>query len=282
MTRIPTVSQDQLQQRRKTLRRQRRLRLGRVFWQMLALSGLTTLIFWGATRPIWLIQRADQIDVTGNQLLSDQAVRALLPLHYPQPLLKVEPDTLAEQLLSRAPIMNAQITRQLFPPKLKVTIQERQPVAITLPATNGPKTAPTDDTLPPGFLDAEGAWMPRSSFALFQAMPSDLPVLKVRGLQPQYQPYWPQIFQALQTSSVKITELDWRDPRNLVLHTELGEVYLGPYGSEFAQQIATLAQLQNLPDQMGDTSVAHIDLTNPNLPSVAVNPPGLGTTAPRN
>ena len=60
MTDLSNISRDQLSARRQTLRRQRRHVIAKVLWRFLALSGLTTAIFWGTTRPVWLIQDSNQ------------------------------------------------------------------------------------------------------------------------------------------------------------------------------------------------------------------------------
>lgn len=116
MTDVSPVSRDQLRARRKTLKRQRRLTLGQSLWRILALSGLTAGIFWGATRPIWLLYSPSQITVTGNQLISDETLQTLVPLAYPLPLMKVEPEVIAQQLRQRAPIVQAEVSRQFLPP----------------------------------------------------------------------------------------------------------------------------------------------------------------------
>ncbi|PSN11485.1 cell division protein FtsQ, partial [filamentous cyanobacterium CCP5] len=72
------------------------------------------------------------------------------------------------------------------------------------------------------------------------------------------------------SSPVAITEIDWHDPNNLVLETALGTVYLGPYSPELEQQLATLDRMRNLPNQLTETEVARIDLSNPDAPSIAV------------
>jgi cell division protein FtsQ len=268
MTDVSPVSRDQLRARRKSLRNRRRLRIGQWLWRLLAMSGLTTAIFWGATRPVWLIQDPSQINISGNELLTDELLQSLIPLKYPQPLLKVEPETIAKLLPQRAPIVEAKVSRQLLPPRLNVYVEERQPVAVVLPASNGDQ--PTEKQfLPAGLIDAEGAWMPESSFMLSQQS-SQLPKLKVRGVQTHYQRYWPQIYEAIQASAIEINELDWRDPSNLVLNTELGIVYLGPYTPSLDQQLAILSKMRNLPEELKGTEVAHIDLTNPAMPSIAV------------
>lgn len=271
MTRVSPLSPDQIKTRRQTLRRQRRISISQILWRFWALSGLTAAIFWGATRPVWQIESPSQINVSGNHLLSDEAVQNLVPLAYPQPLMKVEPESLARQLRVRGPIVGAEVTRQLLPPRLNVRVQERVPVAVVLPVGTSEST-PNAQYLQAGFIDAHGAWMPLSSFGLGSASPQ-LPTLQLRGLQPQYQRYWPQIYETIHNSPVDITEIDWRDPNNLVLQTALGTVYLGPYSPELEQQLATLDKMRNLPQQMAANEVTRIDLSNPDAPSVAVVEP---------
>ncbi len=268
MTRVSSLSAEQLKTRRKTLLRQRRITISQALWRFWALSGLTVAVFWATTRPTWQIESPHQINVSGNHLLSDEAVQQLVPLAYPQPLMKVEPEILARQLRDRGPIVAADVTRQLLPPRLNVRIQERVPVAVVLPVGNPGNSADTQ-FLAAGFVDAQGAWMPLASFGLGAASPQ-LPALQVRGLQPQYLRFWPQIYETILNSPVDITEIDWRDPNNLVLQTALGTVYLGPYSPELEQQLATLDKMRNLPDQLADTEVSRIDLSNPDAPSVAV------------
>jgi len=271
MTEVSPVSRDQLHSRRKVLRRQRRLHIGKSLWRFLAMSGLTAAIFWGTTRPIWLIHSPAQVNITGNQLLSEAALQSLMPLEYPQSLLEVEPEVVAQQLRQRAPITNAEVTRQFLPPRLNVQVQERVPVAVVLP-TGGEDDPNSTQFLQAGLIDAEGAWMPKSSFWLAKAS-AKLPTLRLRGLQPQYQRYWPQLYNTIRNSPVAIREIDWRDPSNLVLHTDLGMVYLGPYTPDLEQQLATLDRMRNLPEQLAGAQVTHIDLSNPDSPSVAITDP---------
>jgi cell division protein FtsQ len=278
MTDVSPVSRDQLHARRQTLRRRRRLTIGQSLWRFLALSGLTAGIFWGATRPMWLIHSPSQIKVSGNQLLTEAAVQSLVPLNYPQPLLKVEPEVVAQQLRHRAPIVRAEVTRQFLPPRLNVQVEERVPVAEVLPAGSSDAASDTQ-FLQAGLIDAHGAWMPKSSFGLTDGA-INLPTLRLRGLQPQYQRYWPQVYETLRASPVAIRELDWHDPSNLVLHTDLGIVYLGAYTPDLERQLATLDKMRNLPEQMGDSQVAHIDLTNPDRPSLAVSDSATAEASP--
>lgn len=231
------------------------------------MSGLAAGLYWGATRPLWLIKSPSQIEVSGNHLLSEQAIRALVPLNYPQPLLKVETRALAQQLEVRAPITEATVTRQLIPPRLKIQVQERAPVAVALPPNELATGEPS--YIQPGLLDAEGAWMPQSSFAV-QGAPPELPTLKVRGMQAQYRTYWPTLYEAISRSPIAISELDWQDPANLILHTEMGIVHTGPFPDRFEEKLATLDQMRDLTRQFDRKRLAYIDLTNPDVPSIQV------------
>lgn len=273
MADVSSISQDQLRERRRSLRRQRRLGIAQILWQVLALSGLTAGVFWGATRPVWFIRSADQILVEGNQLLSDEAIRSLVTIDYPKPLLQLKPDVIVQQLETRAPIVQASVERHLLPPTLEIRVEERIPVAIALPPTTAPN--PEVSYIQLGFIDAEGVWIPQSSFTLAEDAP-ELPALKVRGMQEEYRPYWPELYQAILQSPVKITELDWQDSNNLILHTELGLVHIGLYTDRFMEKLVILDQMRNLTGQVDRKQIAYIDLSDPEMPSVQmlqVDPP---------
>ena len=272
MTDLPSVSRRQLLKRRQVLKQQRRIHLGQSFWRLLALAGLTGLMIWAVSQPIWLIRSPREIQVRGNQLLSDSLLQDLVPLDYPQSLLEVQPDTIARQLLQRAPLLGAEVDRQLLPPGLKVTVQERVPVAVVLSAQPG-----DDEPQPHGLIDAQGAWMPITSFGLGPTA-KQLPGLQVRGLQPQYKRYWPQVYATIHRSPVAIQSIDWSDPSNLVLATDLGVVHLGPYSPELEQQLAMLDKMRNLPDHMQSAEVAYIDLSKPNQPAISLNDAPVPTT----
>ena len=53
--------------------------------------------------------------------------------------------------------------------------------------------------------------MPQNSVGVNREF--DVPALRVRGFHPRYRSQWPQLYQALQTSEIAITEVDWRSDR---------------------------------------------------------------------
>lgn len=227
---------------------------------------------WLATSPVWLIRSGEQIEVNDNQWLSDDNVKALLPLSYPQSLLKIKPDDLAESLVAYAPIKSVEVSRRLVPPRLQVELVERQPVAIALPDTTQPVEKIPTQPMPfaePGLIDAEGYWMPRDSFRAIGAN-DYVPKLTVKGMRASDQAAWRTLFRSVSRSPVVITMIDWTSPSNLILHSELGLVQLGPYGRNFEAQLAALDQLRSLESKIDPKKVALINLQDPDNPVIEI------------
>lgn len=266
MTIITSVSQAQLATRRQKLRRSRRLKVFRTLWQTLAIGTIASGVTWAIVQPGWVIRQSDRVAISGNEFLSTEAIRALLPIEYPQSLFRLKPQQIAIALESKAPIASATVSRQLFPPRLTIEVSERYPVAIALPPTNPSNSSP-DSSTPPGLLDEQGVWMPMDSYSsLDRSFP--LPTLKIVGALEQYRHHWSEVYQVLSRCSVKIWEIDWQNPRNIILKTELGIVHIGSYGSQFADQLNVLAQMRQLPERVNESEIAYIDLKNPVLPSI--------------
>ncbi|MBW4488631.1 MAG: FtsQ-type POTRA domain-containing protein [Trichocoleus desertorum ATA4-8-CV12] len=275
MTSLSSVSQTELAQRRQKLRQERRLKALQASWRTLAVSGLAGGLAWVITLPGWIIQQPEQVAIAGNRFLSAQAIQSLLPMAYPQSLLQLEPQAIAAQLESKAPIAEATVARQLFPPRLIVQVKERYPVAMIsdLPnAQTAKDTKPTADLSNVGFLDAKGVWIPIESYTSFDQS-FKLPTLKIVGYQEQKRSQWAELYQAVSQSPVKVTEIDWRDPSNLILKTELGIFHFGSYSSRFTEQIQAMDQLRKLSEKLNPKQVAYINLQNPDAPSIQMLKP---------
>lgn len=272
MTDFVTPSPEEISHRRRALRQQRRLRNLQSIWRLLAIAGLATGTFWLVKNPFWLILRShDQVIVDGNVLLTDTAVNELLAFQYPQPLLEIEPEVVAERLRAQAPVAFAQVNRQLFPPRIEIVLQERQPVAVTVPSQPGAAAAEQTPNNFPGLLDAEGYWMPQTEEAGIDRN-FDQPTLRVRGFHARYQRQWPDLYQTVRSSTVKISEVDWRSPNNLILKTELGTVHLGIYHSQRLQeQLSVLPRFRSLATHQNAAAVEYIDLSNPQTPAVKLS-----------
>lgn len=261
---ITSVSRKTLVGRRKKLRHQRRQKLLTTIWRIGAIGGIAGGLVWAITLPGWLIRKPEQVTIVGNQYLSEKAIRGILPLNYPQSLLRVQPGAIAAKLEMQAPIASAQVTRHLFPPGLTVEVKERLPVAIVEMANTNNSTNNTN-TAKLQLLDANGFGMSLESYTALQQS-QNLPTLKITGMREQYRPYWPQLYQVLSNSPVKILEIDWQDPANLILKTELGAIHLGPYSHKLPQQLQILDRMRELPQHINTSQIAYIDLKNPDIP----------------
>ncbi|HEY9815982.1 MAG TPA: FtsQ-type POTRA domain-containing protein [Candidatus Obscuribacterales bacterium] len=273
MTDLVSVSRTDLAQRRQLLRRQRRWRFLRSLWRTGLVMGMAGGLVWVTTQPVWILHHVDQVNVEGNQLLSVDAIHSLLPITYPQSLLHLDPNAIADYLEAQGPIEEATVTRRLLPPGLNVQIQERHPVAVLIRGNasansdlRGEAAATDNDPMAQvGLIDEKGFWMSLSAYvALDDSLL--LPGLKVRGMQEYQRSQWSQLYRVLHQSPLSIYEVDWRDPSNLVLSTELGTVHFGPYSDRFPHQLQVLDQLRRLPQHIDIGNLDYIDLRNPESP----------------
>ncbi|WP_261220001.1 cell division protein FtsQ/DivIB [Ancylothrix sp. D3o] len=275
MSGIASGSASELGQRRAKLRALRSERFFQMCWQTLGVSGLAAASVWAISQPAWVIHQPEQISVFGNKFLSSETIRSLLPMKYPQSLLSVQPQEIAQKLETAAPIAKATVHRHLFPPGLTVHIKERYPVAIAQLSQGAldakQKDSGNSTSLIVGVLDENGWWTPLKNYtALQQTIP--LPSLKVIGNPSNYRENWPQLYQTLSQSPVKVSEVDWQDSGNVILKTEIGTVHLGPYSSKFDEQLQVIDRMRQLPKHPRYSQIAYIDLKNPQSPAIKLQP----------
>ncbi len=271
MAGIVPVGSSVLARRRKKLRQKRRLKIFQTLWQTLSVSCLAGGLLWVTLQPIWVLKNPKDIAVLGNHLFSDDAIRSLLGLSYPQSLWRIEPSRVAHSLEKQPIIAQAKVTRRLFPPGLILQVQERVPVAVAQTRPEQINTNGTNKKVSVGLLDANGVWIPLEKFTSLHAK-IKLPSLKVIGLPQLYRPYWSEVYKAVSQSTVKVMEIDWQDPTNLILKTEIGKVHLGVPNSQLSEQIKLLAQIRHLPSQINPSQIEYIDLKNPDHPLVQMIP----------
>lgn len=271
---IASVSRTELAQRRQKLRQRRRVKFLQASWRVVAVCGLTAGVIWAATLPTWVIRRPEQVQIEGNHFIPVRTLRSLLPIPYPQSLFRVEPQAIARELQARAPIADVVVSRQLFPPGLIVQVKERLPVAIALASDDrlvpeGAKPGITKSSL----LDENGMLIPLESYtSLDQSL--KLPTLKVIGNPEIYRPSWSRLYRELiQGPPINVSELDWRDPANLILKTDLGLVHLGPYSAQFPAQLKTVDRMRKLSAHPSFSKIAYIDLRHPDAPIIQMPKP---------
>lgn len=260
MTGIASVSSTQLKSRRQELQGRRRLKALQAIWRFCAIAGMAGGLVWAIALPQWAIGKQSQIEIEGNRLLSQEQIRQLLPLGKPQSVWQLSTQQFVEQLEATPAIASAQITRQIMPPKLFVEVSERQPVAV---ATSGRET---------GYLDATGIFIPKSTYK-HADQTWKAPSLKVTGYRSLYRQQWAQLYSIIARSPVKVLEVDWRDPSNLILKTQLGTVYFGAYTQKFPEQLSVLASMSQLSSRVPASQMIYIDLSNPALPTVQLKQP---------
>ena len=290
---IAPVTRNELQQRRRQLRTNRRNRLLQTSWRSVVVLGLAAATVWIILQPNWIIRRSEQVKIEGNRFLATQSIRSLLPIQYPQSLLRIQSSQISDALTTKAPIAEAIVERHIFPPQLVIKVREREPVAQAIygsggkPAQSDPKIvvkgekgkatdksnsgnsgkAAIDSTPPDAFLDENGMILPIESYAeLNQGM--KLPDLKILGNPDVYRGQWTSFYPILRRSPVKIQSIDWQNPANIRLKSEMGWIHLGPLGRPFALQMRSLDKMRQLPKRLPPEQIDHIDLRNPNNPTI--------------
>jgi cell division protein FtsQ len=256
MTDTASISRNQIKTRRQELQHQRRLRALQGVWRFITLSTLAGGAIWAIAQPHWSISAKSPIEIEGNQLLSKDQIRQFLSIEKPQSVWQLPTQQLLARLQDIPPIANVQITRQILPSKLIVEVQERQPVAV---ATSKQQE---------GFLDEKGVFIAKSFYQSRSDKNWKEPSLKVVGYQELYRDRFSQLYPLITRSAVKIFEIDWHNPSNLILKTELGVVYLGSYGDRFSEQLTVLAQMRKLSSRFTSDRLVYIDLSNPALPTI--------------
>lgn len=221
-------------------------------WRVLVSSGILGLGIWAVSLPFWNLTSPDQIEIEGTKLLSAKELKQKIDIDYPQYIYRMQAQAIASQLEKKAPIHNVVVRRSLFPVKVTVIVQERQPVAT---ATLNSKA---------GFIDATGIWISAKSYPNIK-----MPDLLVMGTNSNVLQVWKKLYTQISRSPVKISKLDFRIPNNLILTTDIGLVYCGNYNfGKMEKQIQMLDRLRSLPKNSANLKFTHIDLIDPNFPVV--------------
>jgi len=239
--------------RRRLLRRQQNAEHFKIWWRYGVLIGLVGASLWLAQGSVWELNRSEQIVIAGQQVLSNQSIVDLLALEFPLRIFEVEPGQLRERLMQEPLILNALVYRQLWPPQVAVTIQEREPVAMAGQL---------------GVLDPDGVWLSLGRYPQLAR-----PKLQVVGYTPQWQHWWQTAYPQLAASPVPIERLNLTNPSNIMLGTTLGLVHLGhPDAQGLAEQLVALDQLRQVNQKVPADRRAFIDLTSPTVPQIRQKP----------
>lgn len=258
------LSPAEAKERRLLLKKQKSARFWESFWRFTGILGLSVGVFWWITLPEWVIRDSQQINIQGNEFLSTEEVRNLIPLQYPQPILTLSGDDLTQNLTTNNPIEDVTVIKNIFPPRLTLRVTETKPIALAFDMVEKENGRRALDLV--GFLNEDGVFVDKNLYQDLQQKPEKLPTLRVVGTPSVYLSYWQNIYSLIQQSSIPITEINWQNPTNLILTTDLGKVHLGGYTSKFPQQLTVLATLKPLTQQVKREDIIYIDLVDPQMP----------------
>ena len=262
-----TFYSNKIKSKRNQLKKDRTLRTLQAIVRGLLVISLAGGSFWLLTLPNWVIRNREQIKVKGNELLSPEEVRDLVSLPYPQSLLKLSTQDLVREIKQKIPLSKIIVTKEFIPPSLNIEIKELAPVAIAYQRELSPDHRKLVDKQI-GYIDQQGIFVEAKHYQNLRQRPEKAPQLKIVGVREFYLPYWQELYHFITQSEVKINLVDWHNPTNLILITELGKVYIGAYSSQLPKQLALLAKLKPLTSKIPREQISYIDISDPEMPLI--------------
>jgi cell division protein FtsQ len=224
------------------------------------MCGIVTGVGWVAQRHgDWTLSSPAQIQIEGNKYLTDDTIRSMLAVRYPQSVMDLSPQNLTERMRQHGSIANLRIDRGVLPAQLLVRVEDLPPVARAL------HDEAVDSQL---VVDERGRQQPIANY--LSTVQQSLPKLRVRLPDRGECPSWQQLYRAVITSAVAIGTVDCRDPQNLILQSEVGKVRLGSFSEEgrLNGQLQQLDRLRNWQKYTDPQQVDYIDLGNPDAPKL--------------
>lgn len=258
-------------ERRRQLRLERRRERLRNAWRLLVLLGLATGLGYVLLRQGWTLRDPKQVEVEGSKQVGTAEVIAAAGLTFPQPLLNLEPRRVAASLAEALPVEEVRVTRLMAPPRLRVSLIDRQAVARAQRRTAKGSEA--------GFVDRYGHWMSSRQGALMASSASS--GLLVSGWQPRHRPALAEVLEWRDSLGGDLLEIRFAPEGGLWLRTaSLGLVRLGPADAQLSRRLDVLAHLvKTLPPQLTGKPLKTLDLTDPEQPELTLKRPPKPTPA---
>ena len=250
-------------ERRRQLQQQKRHDLWRGLWRLLVLGALSAGLGYALLRWGWLLSGPEQVQVVGSRQVSRQQVIVAAELRFPTPLLELQPRRIADELRAALPVEQVQVSRLMAPPRLRVALVDREPVARAQRAlASGPET---------GYVDRMGNWMGNQQNPRPAAGSGPL-TLEVIGWQSRHRPALALILEQRQRLGTDLRLIRFDPDGNLwLLSTRLGLVRLGPPDDRLARRLEVLQQLsRGLPAQLQYQPGHSLDLSDPEQPELGL------------
>jgi cell division protein FtsQ len=257
-------------ERRRQLRQQQRREQLRNGWRVLVFLALAGGLGFGLLRLGWTLSGPEQVEVVGSRQVTTAEVVEAAGIRFPQPLLTVDPRRVATSLGSALPVEEVRVSRLMAPPRLRVVVVDREPVARA--ERLGAKG------MEQGYVDRLGNWMSARQGQGLRTESTDR--LVVRGWQPRHRAVVGQVLGQRESLGNDLRTLRF-DPAGSIWvdSARLGTVRLGPGDGQLEKRLQVLAHLaETLPGQLKGKRLQSIDLTDPNQPELALVP---GPAAPK-
>ena len=262
-------------ERRRQLRQQQRQELLRNSWRVLVFLGVAGGLGYGLLRLGWTLSSPEQVEVIGSRQVTTTEVINAAGIRFPQPLLALDPRRIASGLVGTLPVEEVRVSRLMAPPRLRVMVVDRQPVA------RAERLGPQG--LERGFVDRLGNWMTTRQGQGLRTETTDR--LLVKGWLPRHRQALTDVLQQRDGLIDDLRTLRF-DPAGSIWvdSASLGTVRLGPGDRQLPQRLQVLKHLvATLPAQLKGKRLQSIDLTDPNQPELALvssaTPPSSGPTS---
>ena len=265
MTRTPTRS-SLAPERRKQLRQQRRQERLRQLWRITLFSAAATGLGWGLLRQGWVLRDPDQIEVLGSSQVNREQVIREAQLQLPQPLLGLKPRELAQRLSAGLPVEQVQVSRLMLPPRLRISLVEREAVAQA--------QRRSAKGMERGYVDRLGNWM--TSRQQRGSGANRTPQVMVMGWQERLRTPLADILAQQNELGSTLQQVRFEPNGSLWLRTAaLGDVHLGLPDQRLNRRLEVLRHLSShLPKQIKTLKIQSIDLSDPEQPELGL--PGKG------
>ena len=265
MTRTPTRP-SLAPERRKQLRQQRRQERLRQLWRITLFSAAAAGLGWGLLRQGWVLRSPDQIEVLGSSQVNREQVIREAQLRLPQPLLGLKPQELAQRLSAGLPVEQVQVSRLMLPPRLRISLVEREAVAQAQRRSS--------KGMERGYVDRLGNWM--TSRQQRGSGANRTPQVMVMGWQERLRAPLADILAQQNELGSTLQQVRFEPNGSLWLRTAaLGDVHLGLPDQRLSRRLDVLRHLStHLPKQIKTLKIQSIDLSDPEQPELGL--PGKG------
>ncbi|MFL2672428.1 MAG: cell division protein FtsQ/DivIB [Prochlorococcaceae cyanobacterium] len=116
-------------QRRRDLRRRKRVHFAAQLWSLLLLLSASAGLGWLLLRHGWLLRTPEQVQLTSRSPFNREQVISAAGLRFPIALLSLDGASLQQRLGAKLPVEDIRLQRQLWPPQLLIDLRLRQAVA---------------------------------------------------------------------------------------------------------------------------------------------------------